>query len=188
MATIARVRAIWSGTGVVGEGVSTFYFDQADSGFISAVHGAMTGWRTVITNNVTIQVENSGDLLDDATGALAGTYTEAAVAPVVCTGTSSYAAGVGARVRWRTSGIVNGRRQIGSTFVVPLGTGFYDGDGTLTGTAITALNLGITNMLTPGTCQPLIWHRPSGGSGGSSAPVISGDVPDRVSWLRSRRT
>lgn len=189
MAIINRVRAVWSGSAVVGGGISTFYFEGGDTGFVSDVHGFFTGIKTVLPPSVTITVDNSGDVFESTTGALSGSWSEVASPPIVgSSGTSEHAAGVGARIVWRTNGIVGNRRSIGSTFIVPLHVLSYQADGTLQPATITALQLGITNLLGSTTSSPQVWHRPVGGSGGLASDIISGSVPDKVSWLRSRRT
>lgn len=96
------------------------------------------------------------------------------------------------RVKWFTGGIVHGRMVQGSTFIVPLMTTAYETDGTLT-SAVTSNASTAANTLISAT-DTVIWSRPFPGStgnparAGSSHAVIAATIPDKVSWLRTRRT
>src|SRR6187455_3059900 len=119
MANVARVRAVWAGAGVTGPGVSTFYFNEIHSGFVSDVATYFNAWSTWIPTGITVTISNTGDLLDVATGQISGTWTDGGTAVATMGGAGVYAQGVGARVKWSTAGIRNGRRVRGSTFMVP---------------------------------------------------------------------
>lgn len=182
-----RLRAVWSGAGVVGPGVSTFYSLDTAVGFPAAVRAAFEAWKSLFPPAVTITVPNNGDVIDAATGELTGVWTEgSAPAPVVGTGTGVYARGVGAQVRWRTPGIVGGRRVVGSTFLVPMVTLGFDTDGTLGAGAITTIQTGAAAYLA-GTPGALIWSRPTSSRAGATSLISSYTVPDRPSWIVSRR-
>lgn len=183
-----RLRATWSGPPVVGGGVSTFYALDTSPGFPAAVRALLNAAAGSIQAGVTITIPNNGDVIDASTGALTGAWTDgAAPAPIVCTDAGTYAAGVGAQWRWRTSGIVAGRRVTGSTFLVPLGANTYDGDGNIGSVQLTAFNAAAAAYITAAP-YAVIWSRPRPGRAGSSHLITSGSMPDRVSWLRSRRT
>ena len=114
MSIILRVRTVWTGTPVVGGGISTFYFTQSATGMVADLH---TFWAAIgnrVPLGVTWTTANTGDLIDDATGALTGTWTDGTSSSVSSSGTGTYAGGVGARILWQTSGIRNGRRVRGA--------------------------------------------------------------------------
>lgn len=188
MPQMVRLRCPWSGPAVTGPGVSTFYFSTSGSGVPAAVKAFFQSFALALPTGLTITVPNDGDLIDDATGALVGTWSEPSGGGTVTGGTGgSYAQGVGMQVRWVTSGIVNRRKVIGSTFIVPVVSAVYSADGTLADATVTANRNAGTQLI---TAQPTfrVWSRPKAGRPGSSSPVIACQAPDRVSWLRSRRT
>src|SRR5512138_397017 len=82
---------------------------------------------------------------------------------MVMTGSGDFAGGVGGRIVWETDTIRGGRRVRGSTFVVPLRVGAYDGGGTLTTAVITAMEAGITAFMTQVPTQGRVWSRPRPG-------------------------
>lgn len=187
MANLARVRSVWSGTGVVGPGVSTFYFDEADSGFLAGVHAFWLALQSAIPSGVTITSQNSGDLIDVGSGDITGSWTEGTTSTVNGTNANIYAAGVGGRIKWRTSGIRNGRRVVGSTFICPLGNDSWDVSGTLSTSRVTLFQTAAGTLITPTTFTGQIWSKPTAAAAGVASPVIDASVPDAVSWLRSRR-
>jgi hypothetical protein len=103
---------------------------------------------------------------------------------VTGSGAANYAAGCGAYVNWLTSGIANGRRVKGRTFMAPLINSAYDG-GTILNANLTTLQTAATALVTAG--NTVVWHRPVNGAGGSSYQPASALVPDQVTSLRTRR-
>lgn len=189
MAILARVRTVWSGSGVVGPGVSTFYFDQADTGFVSGVHAFFLAGQSMVPSSVTWTTAPEGDLIDSATGNLVGLWTDGTLSTVSGTNTNIYAAGVGARIKWKTNAIVGKRRLAGSTFICPMGNDSWDNSGTLSTSRVTLLNSMSNALVGKPTFTLNIWHRPSGPGAvdGQAGEVVNSSVPDQVSWLRSRR-
>lgn len=182
-----RLRATWSGSPVVGPGLTTFYALDGSPGFPAAIRTMLATWQSSIPTGVTITVPNNGDVIDAATGTLTGSWSDgSAPAPVVTTGTGTYARGVGAQVRWRTLGVVGGRRVVGSTFIVPTVSLAFDTDGTLGPATITALLAGPTAYVAaaPYAC---VWSRPTSTRAGTTHLITDASIPDRPSWLLSRR-
>ena len=194
MAYLGRIRAEWTGSSVTGGGLSTFYTSViAPSGADltdarASVASFFTELQGVTGNTTTTFVPKSGDVVDIDTGEIAGGWTAGGVpGQNLAESTGAYAQGVGARIVWTTNGIHKRRRVRGGTFVVPLAGAMYDSDGTLTPTCVNRLTTAAQFLLGP--IQFQIWSRPSpGGSGGMAFPITGFTVPDRVSWLRSRRT
>lgn len=187
MATILRMRCVWSGTAITGDGLTTFYLPQAETGMSAVVNTFFDSIKAYLAAGSTITIPDTGDLVDDATGELAGSWSDGSTSTVQTTGAGGFAAGVGARVKWSTQGVVNGRRVRGSTFLVPLSAAQYQSDGTLLDATKGVLQTAANTMNNAFSSGLLIWHRPVNGAGGSSHAVTSGEVPDKVSWLRSRR-
>lgn len=188
MPNLVRVRTEWNGSPVVGPGVSTFYFAEAHTGFVADVAAFFAALITLVPTGVTFTTQNTGDLIDVATGELSGTWTDGTTATAISSGSGAYALGVGARVRWATSGIRNGRRVRGSTFIVPLIAGAYDTAGTLSTPTLNTISTAANALFTGSTPEQRVYSRPAPGLAGQSNTVVGLTVPDKVSWLRSRRT
>lgn len=189
MASIARLRVDWAGNGIVGPGLSTFYFDPSNTGAADAVHDFFEALNPVLfPSGLTITVPSSGDIITDLTGELSGTWSDPGTGGVT-TGTAvgDYALGVGMRVKWTTSTIFRGHRVKGSTFIVPIMGAIFDGTGTIDNATVTSASAAAAAMLTAGV-DFKIWSRPGEGYSGSSSNITGGSVPDKVSWLRTRRT
>jgi hypothetical protein len=184
---LARHRTTWNGFPGA-PGVTTLYWDAA------AATPNLAAWNTCLTAiagripaDVVFQSQNTGDVLDDATGAIIGVWTGAVQASVPGTGVGAYSAPAGAHANWRSAGIVSGHRVRGRTFLVPLIGTAFDADGSLSATALTTLRNAFTTFQAAAAPDLLVWHRPVGGGGGNSFPVTSVDIPDKSAILRSRR-
>lgn len=188
MANLARIRVNWTGSPLVGPSVSTFYWDEADTGYVAKIAALFNAVKNIVAVGVVWNIANTGDLVDIATGELTGSWTDGTTTTVSATQSGNFAAGVGARIRWSTSGIRNGRRVRGATFIVPLTVAAYDAGGSLSTTVIDACNTAAGAVFTGGTTGLRIYSRPVGGAGGQSNVVTGGQCLDTVSWLRSRRT
>lgn len=191
MATLDEITIHWTGmTGLPGS--SHLYVDQAVmDGPTATSH--VTTW---LTNNagyfpasLTAQVDSTGLSLNSATGALAGTWSiSPAPSAVVGSGANAAAGGAGACMRWTTGAVSPGNRFIvGRTFLVPLATGAYGSDGTLSsfcqGDLISHGNTLISDL----TNAFVIWTRPVSGAGGVAHTVVGAQVTDQAARLRSRR-
>jgi len=148
-------------------------------------------------SGITIQVPNGGDVINPADGTLTGAWTDGTTpAAITTSGTGTYARGVGAQVRWRTSAVVAGRRVQGSTFIVPMVSLGFDTDGTLGPATQAALLAGPTAYVAAAP-YAVVWSRPYDGDptatppkparAGSVALITGASIPDRPSWLLSRR-
>lgn len=189
MADLSRIRVAWSGPGVVGPGVSTFYVDHAiqvldPADFVAFFTAIQGGFHT----DVTWTIPGSGDTINDATGDLTGTWTASGGATVSGISAVSYALGVGARIVWQTGGIVGGRRSKGTTFLVPLVTSNYSNAGQLNDAARSTFASAGTSLISNTANALKIWSRPTPSRAGSSHVVTSASCPDLVSWLRTRKT
>ena len=187
MAVLLRVPVVWSGlTGL--PGVSVLYWDGGVSSVMTDVTAFFNAIKGVFPSGLSWTIPNAGDNIDDATGTLIGDWSTTGGGTVSATGGfTAYAAGTGARVRWNTGNIVDGRRLRGSTFLVPLTGGGYDSSGTIENTTLSTLQTAATTLASTGALK--VWSRPTpGGSDGTSGTVLSAVVPDRVTSLRSRRT
>lgn len=189
MANLKRLRAAWSGNGVVGPGVSTFYFTATATGFPADLQTFFQAVKSNFPSSVTITVPNTGDTIDETTGALQGVWTDAGGSTTVGTGSGAFAGGVGMRCRWITGGIHNGRRVIGTTFLAPMVNLAWDTDGTPGAATVSGIQTAASALVSAVTPDMVIWSKPTppSGSDGESNAVVAALVPDAISWLRSRR-
>lgn len=188
MPNIARVQVSWNGTPVVGGGLSTFYFNEAATGFVADVVTFFDAIKGVFPQLLSWTIPGNGDLLDVASGQLTGTWAETGGSTVNCTGVGDYPQGVGARVRWATNGITNGRRVRGSTYLAPLLNGQFQGSNGLAEAARSLFANSGNVLVAAQSGDFLIYTQPKPGVAGKTQIVTSADCPDKVSWLRSRRT
>lgn len=172
-----------------GPGLTTFFAEADGTVAISVgAAGFFDALKTRIPTGTTIFVPNGGDVIDDATGTLTGSWGTSGGTTISCNGSGSFAGGVGARVVWETDTIRGGRRVRGSTFVVPLVVNGYEANGTLSTLVIGDLQQAISDMLVQVPTQMRVWSRPRPGLTGAGVQVARGVAPDKVSWLRTRRT
>lgn len=191
-----RLRVPWAGSPVVGAGLSTFYqATPGDAGFADDIVAFFTAIRNHIPAGITWVVPNNGDVIEATNGELQGEWTAVGTGGVVTSnGTANFAAGVGARVVWNTGGIYRGRRVRGSTFLCPLVASAYPSNATLDDTIVAALNTAANALVTANTSL-VVYSRaveadPDNdiiGSDGEFNDITSATVPDKVTWLRSRR-
>lgn len=144
----------------------------------------------VVPAIVTLTIDPVVDLLDSADGKLLDSFTTPTIAPLVGSGTASYASTSGAVVNWRTNGIRNGRRIRGRSFLVPLSASQYGNDGQLIPAARTRLQDAATALADrTGTPDLVVFARPTsaGATDGTLSVVTAASVPSLVAVLRSRR-
>jgi len=194
VATINRARVTW--TNFPGApGVSTFYF-AASTVDMTPLRTFFQAFALHIAGGATLTVPSNGDQIDDSTGQITGVWTGPAQSAVSTTGSGAYSGATGAVVEWISNGIVNGHRPIGKTFLVPLISGDYDTNGSLSSSFLTTALTAATNMAATFGANQLVWSRPftppagspSPARPGSSHPVAIVRVPDLAAVLRSRRT
>lgn len=195
MAELMRLRVPWNGSPVVGGGLSTFYKTTTGGiGWADAISDFFTAIRTLVPAGITWNVPSSGDSIDDDEGELTGTWSEPGTGGIVTSaGTANFASGVGARVVWNTGGIFAGRRVKGSTFLCPLVASVYPDNNTLQDSAVTTLQAAADGLVAA-DMDLVVWSRHAAATAnhgeltGESNAITSATVPDKVSWLRSRRT
>jgi len=186
MATLAKVVALWqSWPGA--PGYSVFYANNLNPA-LAPYQSFFETIKTLIPASTTISIQGSGVLIDDASGAVTGTYSQTPPTPTLCTGVGSYPGAAGAVVHWFTAGIVNGRRLRGRTFIVPIISTAFDTNGSLGTSQLTTISNAAATLAAASTANFRIWHRPTGGVGGSSADVTASSVPDLCVTTRSRRS
>lgn len=189
MANIKRVRCPWEGGGVVGPSVSTFYFASTATGFPADLQTFFQAVKSALPDDVTITVPNVGDTLRDTDGVLQGTWTDSGGSVTTGTATGAFARGSGVRIQWITSGIRDGRREIGSTFLVPTAGLVFDTTGKVDSASLAVLQTAASALVTAVTPDMLVWGKPhtKAAADGVSVPVIAAVARSQATQLRSRR-
>lgn len=199
MAQVRVMRVALSGDAVVGGGVMTFYnTSETATGWPAAVKQFLNAAPLMWPTALTFTVPNVGDVIEHSTGELLGSWTDGpAQAAFSGTNTGDWAAGVGIRVVWETNNIHSRRRFRGSNFLVPVAAGIFDTNGTVDEATrterLTAATAYIASQAQAAVYARPKPERPKKGGGtlpqepGFFAPIITARIPDKVSWLRSRR-
>lgn len=185
MANLERIRVQWAGfTG--SPGLSTFYCEDALT-LLPAVRTFFNSCASIFPAVCTLSFEPFGAIIEDSTGDLTGAWSTG-VTPAVVTGTggSNYAGATGMMVNWLTTTIVRGRFLRGKTFLIP--AVISSGDGTPSPANVAAVQAAAT-VLAGAAGNLKVWSRPNPDLAyvGTSADVLTGNVPDKAIVLRSRR-
>lgn len=203
MGTVSRVRVIWGGAPVVGGGVSTFYTVGSPTTLAAAVNTWCGVLKGVLPATTSLRVDDGGETFDESTGAPVGTWSGGSFTPWLSATAGVYAQGVGMRVQWNTAGVTGRRRVKGSTYIVPLVGVYYSSDGTIDDTWLGTLQTASNALRTAAGAGFGVWSRPTPlrdpvtgdvippppyKYGGIMHDITSVTIPDKVSWLRSRRT
>lgn len=189
MSDMARIRVTWSGTPVVGPGISTFYVQgTVTAGWPAALVTLFTAIRNYVPTGVTWTVPGIADILNVETGVLTGSNSPGGGGTVTSAGGAvDFKPGVGGRIRWGTGGIVAGRKVIGTTFLVPLTSQEYP-NGTIQAGTVTAITNAATTYGNSAGFNPAIYSKPTSLRAGTIHDITSAAVPSGETWLRSRRT
>lgn len=196
-----RVTARWSGA--IGlPGYSVFHFrdftvtgeptQETADGAVAKVRAFFVGIQSQLPNVVSVQVQSDVPVIEDTNGMMTSVFSAPTSAPVGGSAglSTEYAAPVGAVVTWRTGQVRNGRIIRGRTFLVPLARTAFDAGGTLSESALSAINAAATTLRNPaGTGDLGVYSRPSSpaATDGQWAFASGHSVPDMGAVLRSRR-
>lgn len=186
--TLNRVRVgIAGATGL--PGVATFHFNSSTTD-MSALRTFWDAVKANFPNTVVITIPNSGDQISDDSGQITGAWSGPAQTNVVGTGgVAGYLSTAGPMIRWTTPQVVNGRRPIGKTFLVPSMSTQFSSAGTITGATVTAYTTAAQALVVAYAGEMKTYHRPTGSPphGGVACTIISGVCINKQAVLRSRR-
>jgi len=195
--TISQVACSWTGL-QGGVGYSIFYVrgtllsPVAFTTFFGSV-------KTYLPNAVTVNVPNTGKVIDEATGKMTGVWAGGSASAQTGNGGANYPATAGCQIKWLTSGYVNGRRVQGRTYLVPLPTSAFTTTGTIATTTTGALFTAASTLITDLANNFVVWARPLYGKdsagnttdelirAGTSWTVSSTLTPTKQASLRGRR-
>lgn len=184
-------------------GLTTFYFSVASSHSV-AVGAFFDAVKAFLPIGMTVDVPSSGDIIDDTTGTITGTWTGPTIAGITGTNVSGYAAPAGAAVTWRTGFVHNGHRVRGRSYIVPIGADNFAVDGTLIPVFVSNLTTYATSLIAATSLNMVIWSRPRAATSswthvqgrlhpakvflpGTHSQVLSATVTDAAAILTSRR-
>ena len=184
MTELYRVRTDW--TGLAGlPGVTTMYFLDVVTA-VASVDTFFAGLVSLFPEGLHLQVENSGDIIEDSTGDLTGAWSADTVSAHTGGSSEAYAAPAGAVVDWMTDTIAHSRRLRGRSFLVPITAGRFQDDGTLSTITKTLIQDSANTLIAAQSTSFVVWHRGTG-TDGTNGLVTSARVPDMAAVLRSRR-
>lgn len=202
----AKVKTEWSGTSG-GPGVTQMAFQgitdphswdsAAAQRVVDAVRKMWVACATGMPDNIQLKVNPTVDVFTAADGELVGSYT-AATTPAVVMGsdTGPFAMASGIRVRLNTGQILNGRRVKGAVFIVPVGFGCFDTNGTVVAGTRTIVNNAFNQIntdLLASNEQLAVWSRPipegkpHGPRAGALTAVTNCDASTKGAILKGRR-
>lgn len=202
MATIGRIRVPWTG-GVGGNGLSTFYFNDAPAA-LPSLRTFFDSIKSSVAIGISWTFFGEGDTIESTTGQITGTWSTTGQAQVTSSGSGIYAAPVGGMINWLTGAVYFGHRIKGRTFIVPLVGSQQDAQGTLSGTCLTTLGNAAAALIAASPGNMLVWSRPTLATpawtdvrgvshpaktahDGYAVSVVAHSVPDKSVVLRSRR-
>ena len=177
-----RVRVGWSGAGVVGAAVSTFYWDSTDTVFVGKIGTFFSDLSGGLYGGTSVQIPTSGDVIDSTTGEIKGTWTDPAGHTVSGTNNSGVIDGVGALVHWDTGVIANGRRVRGTTFLVPWATGGFGPDGRLKTDNYDLISGAAATLIGSAAGKLMFFSKKQG-----AVSITSGTPIYSPAWLRTRK-
>lgn len=187
--TMNRVRVVWSNWPGA-PGYSNFYVGTTITDH-TPIRTFFQSLNNYLPAAVSISVPTTGDQISEATGLITGTYS-ATVTGGAVTGTAgnsgAYPGMAGAQVQWMTSAIIEGRRPLGKTFIVPLYNTGFDSNGSLATACQTAFQAAGAALIAALSGEMKVWSRPRPTIAGANVTVTACRVPDLAVALRSRRT
>mgnify|MGYP003585719623 CR=1 FL=1 len=188
MSQVPRVATVWSGTPVVGGGVSVMYCTVGGEGSLqSAYRTFLDSIKTLMPSSLQWTFPGAGPIINQESGHLESAWSNG-TPPAALAGTNAgqWANGVGVRIKWTTGAFYGGRAVVGSTFIVPLVINAYEGAGNITSAYLTSLQSAATTFVAAAGLR--VYCKPRTGLVGQSFAVNGAIVPDAVSWLQGRRT
>lgn len=202
MAAVSCVTTVWNGF-IGAPGYTKLWFQEildatARQAAVDAVRVFFAAQINFFKTTWSFQVSPIVQTFSLETGKLLREDTAGSAPPVVNGGApsaNSFFGGGGYVIKWGTGIVLDGRKVVGRTFMVPAING-SDADGTISAALISAAQAAGQGLLTNATVRQVVWHKrfskPTDGSkpvylSGNAVVVNSCTVPDRTAVMRSRR-
>lgn len=179
-----RVTTLLTGTAVTGGGIQRFYFADATSASAAAVAAAIfwDALKSHMTNNVTMQVLDTVETVDETTGEVTALNETEGVTIVGENGEQNMALATQGLVRFRTGVYVGGREIRGRTFVPGCPISFNN-DGVPSTAYVTELSNAADAIIGDAGSTLLVYSR----THGQAHAAASGSGWNKWAVLRSRR-
>jgi hypothetical protein len=197
MTDILRMRVTWSGSQVVGPGVTTLFAAASPAtGWGAAAVALFNSFKYALPSGITFTIPDVVDIVDEAQNRLTGQYNSGTGGTVNTSGGAvDYKPGTGFRMRWATTGVVGGRKVTGTTFICPVISTEIP-NGVVLGTTRTTVAAAMAAYIAVSTFTPIVYSPPvenvpdpkGRNRPGASSEIVSGSVAPAMTWLRSRRT
>lgn len=156
--TIAQIQATWAGlTGLPGY---SFFYVRSTAASPNPVQAFFEAIKTFLPSPLTVQVPNTGRLIDETNGKMTGVWGAGTTTTTAASGVATFAPQAGVQVKWDTNGFVNGRHVRGRTYIVPLISTSYSTGGTVVSTTCNAINTAATTLISSYTGNLVVWARP----------------------------
>jgi hypothetical protein len=189
MATMYRVRTLWTGTPVV-DGITTLHYDAAGGSAqdaIDATADLFSTWTPFLAALQIGRVDETVDLIDMATGSLTG-QTVGVTADIPTTGSEEALSPANQMlVRLHTDAFLNGRQVKGRIFVPGLTELANVGGGFVDGSLISGSASALGSWVSGADAVPVVWHRPKTPGTGAFFPVLSATIWPTWAILKNRR-
>lgn len=190
---LQRVRVVSSNFGGA-PGYYNFYFTVGTPPPLTALRTLFVSMNAYIPTGMTFTYPGTGDIISEATGQITDAWTATPPSTSVGTGAGAYPGGAGLVWEWKTSTVLDGRRPIGKTFLVPLIGSAFDTDGSIAATPLATATSAAAIFVGATSGQFCVWHRPKRNPTtgaidrvGGVAVVNSSSVPDLAAIMSSRR-
>jgi len=187
VATLREILVDWSLPG--GNAVSVFWFDNTTAVATqrTALHAFLTATKAYQATSGSYAIQTAGREVDETTGQLVNSWTEASSKTGTGTGGATQLAdATQILVQWRTSTILGSRFVRGRTFLPGISTPQLSNGNVIAATNAAIAAAGAT--LAGSGAGLVVWHRPVSSSGGFAATVTGCTVWGEFAVLRRRRT
>jgi hypothetical protein len=168
-------------------GLATFHFGSA----VTDMTALRTFWDAVkanFPNTWVLTIPNSGDTINEDTGQIQGAWSGPSQTNVVGTGgVGAFLATAGPMIRWTTPQVVDGRRPVGKTFLIPAMSSQFSSAGTILGSFVTTATTAAQALVVAYAGEMKTYHRPKAGHGGVGCTITAGQCTNKQAVLRSRR-
>ncbi len=184
--TLNRVRITLTGFSGL-PGIATFYFGSSTTD-MSALRTFWVAASAVFPTGMSSQIANTGDQINEDSGIIQGAWSGPAQTAIPGSGgAGGVSSAEGVMCRYTTPQVVDGRRPVGKTFLVPCVTSVFTTAGQIATTTQSSIQSALTALIAAYAGEMKIWHRPKAGHGGVGCTITAGSVLGKQVVLRSRR-
>jgi hypothetical protein len=154
-----KMTATWTGWSGA-PGTTSIYFQGAAIVNPSVLKAFFDAVAPYTPTTVTIQVNNSGELVDPPSGKVTGSWSTSSVASTAGTATAqAMTPSSGIQVRIETGTFRDGKHIRGRFYLIPGATGSYTNTGQITGTVTSAIQTAANTLVSASGSQIGVYHR-----------------------------